>query len=284
MNRGSHKSRAQAFQDIRRALKSKNNRQVRAERIAEVIRLAGSYRWLGIYEVIGHEIALVAWSGLEAPTHPRFSISRGLCGAVASSGKTVVVGDVTKDPRYLTTFGSTRSEIVVPVVNRSAGTVLGLIDAESDHLNAFGDRDRVLLERCASRMERLWAGLETADARQPEVAKGIRFFNAQKFFEAHEALESVWLNAEGDEKVFLHGLIQIAAAFHHYTRQNSPGFRSLMEKGLKKLERFGLTKNGIDLEGLRKQLRPWCEYLRGARGASPVQNPPLPRIEATHGD
>jgi GAF domain-containing protein len=72
-----------------------------------------------------------------------------------SSGTTVVVDDVTADPRYLTTFGSTRSEIVVPVVRE---TVRGLIDVESERPHAFGDADRTFLERCASTIVGLWQG------------------------------------------------------------------------------------------------------------------------------
>ena len=110
---------------------------------------------------------------------------------------------------------------------------------------------------------------------------GIRLFNMQKYFEAHEALEAAWLRVEGEEKIFLHGLIQIAAAFHHYARGNPAGFRSLLEKGLKKLEIFGATKEGIDLAGLRKQLQPWRNLLGLNQGSGIVGLPPFPRLATT---
>jgi predicted metal-dependent hydrolase len=106
---------------------------------------------------------------------------------------------------------------------------------------------------------------------------GIRLFNSRKYFEAHEALEAVWLKTEGDRKLFLHGLIQIAAAFHHHGRGNPAGCRSLLEKGLRKLERFGRVESGIDLMGLRDQLQPWRDYLEDRKRAQPA-HPPLPRI------
>jgi putative methionine-R-sulfoxide reductase with GAF domain len=65
-------------------------------------------------------------------------------------GASVIVGDVTKDPRYLTTFSSTRSEIVIPVLHSATGATLGIIDIESERPNAFKDDDRVFLEECAS--------------------------------------------------------------------------------------------------------------------------------------
>ncbi len=110
-------------------------------------------------------------------------------------------------------------------------------------------------------------------------AEGVRLFNQKRFFEAHEALEALWLEARGDEKVFLHGLIQVAAAFHHLQRNNPAGFRSLLEKSWRKLEKFGGTMNGIQLAALKKQLGDWRNYLRRAKNPRPETSPPWPRIE-----
>jgi putative methionine-R-sulfoxide reductase with GAF domain len=48
-----------------------------------------------------------------------------------------MVGDVSKDPRYPTAFGSTRSEIIVPIVGRAGRKVVGTIDVESENVDAF---------------------------------------------------------------------------------------------------------------------------------------------------
>jgi putative methionine-R-sulfoxide reductase with GAF domain len=136
--------------ELGRVLRSAEGRETKAERIAETIRSAGDYRWVGIYEVSGEEIALIGWSGPGEPAHPRFRITQGLSGMAVSSGETVVVGDVTTDPRYLTAFGSTRSEIIVPVIEPATRKVVGTIDVESEHKNAFTDADRATLERCAA--------------------------------------------------------------------------------------------------------------------------------------
>ena len=111
------------------------------------------------------------------------------------------------------------------------------------------------------------------------IAEGIQLFNSRKFFEAHEALEAVWLNAAGDEKIFLHGLIQVAAAFHHHARGNASGFRSLLEKGFRKLDACGESHGGINLASLRDQLRPWRALLDRVSDSSPNASPPLPHIE-----
>ena len=122
--------------------------------------------------------------------------------------------------------------------------------------------------------------------REHGFAEAIHLFNVQKFFEAHESLEALWLKASGDRKTFLHGLIQIAAAFYHHTRRNPAGFRSLLEKGSAKLEKSGAEFEDVDLAGLLLQLQPWREHLRQPSRRTPPALP-LPQIrwinEPSHG-
>ncbi len=151
-----NRDRREALRRLGRLLENSGDRTVNAGRLADLIRNTGSYRWVGIYEISGNEIALIAWSGAGSPAFPRFPISQGLCGAAVSSGTTVVVGNVTKDPRSLTTFGSTRSEIVIPLKHPAAGKVFGVIDVESERLNAFTDDDRRFLEECARLIAARW--------------------------------------------------------------------------------------------------------------------------------
>ncbi len=141
---------------IQEILANRNTvRTAKAKQIADVIRSAGSYRWVGLYDVEEAEIAAIAWTGMDAPAYPRFPISQGLSGAAVRSGSPVVVGDVSKDPRYLTAFGSTRSEAIIPV--RRDSKVVGTIDVESESLNAFSESDVVFLQKCADAVRQLWS-------------------------------------------------------------------------------------------------------------------------------
>ncbi len=110
---------------------------------------------------------------------------------------------------------------------------------------------------------------------------GIQLFNSRKFFECHEALEALWLKASGDEKVFLQGIIQVAAAFHHFSRGNHAGAQSLLREGRNKLERFGNERRGLDLAHLLEQLDLWQAFLqRHERAGGPgVKHPALPNIQ-----
>jgi L-methionine (R)-S-oxide reductase len=63
---------------------------------------------------------------------------------------------VASDPRYLTALGTTRSEIIVPVLNAD-GKVVGTIDVESERPNAFDRETERLLEHCAVLLQPLFA-------------------------------------------------------------------------------------------------------------------------------
>ncbi len=106
------------------------------------------YTWVGVYLLEGTELVLAAWDGPEATQHVRIPIGKGICGLAAREQRTVIVGDVTSDPRYLACFPYTKSEIVVPIWKDSQ--VIGEIDIDSDRPQAFTERDREFLEQVAA--------------------------------------------------------------------------------------------------------------------------------------
>ena len=113
-----------------------------------------SYSWVGIYMVDGSDLVLDSWSGPAATEHTRIPIGKGVCGFAAKAGKTEIISDVSKDPRYLQCFLSTKSEIVVPI--SSSGKVVGEIDIDSDQLDAFSSVDREFLEAVARKASNQW--------------------------------------------------------------------------------------------------------------------------------
>ncbi len=108
------------------------------------------YNWVGFYilEPGTRPGVLVLESFVGAMTpHTRIPLNQGICGAAASSGKTIVVDDVSKDSRYLACSLETKSEIVVPIFVKNR--VAGELDIDSHFAAAFGAEDQGLVQYCA---------------------------------------------------------------------------------------------------------------------------------------
>lgn len=104
------------------------------------------YNWVGFYLLDGRELALGPYAGKPTP-HTRILLGQGICGAAASTGESLIVNDVSADPRYLACSLETRSEIVVAI--KRGGRLLGEIDIDSDTPAAFAEADRRLLVEIA---------------------------------------------------------------------------------------------------------------------------------------
>src|SRR5512136_1585549 len=78
------------------------------------------------------------------------------------------------------------------------------------------------------------------------VLEGLRLFNERHFFEAHEVLEDVWHRERGEPRLFLQGLIQICAGFHHFQNGNPRGAADLLQRGADKMRKYPDRYLGID--------------------------------------
>jgi uncharacterized protein len=86
--------------------------------------------------------------------------------------------------------------------------------------------------------------------------EGLNFFNAGRYFDAHEAWEDVWRSTEpGPLRCFYQGLIQAAVALLHLERGNVLGARSQLGKAIRNLEQNLSEGSAVDGEGLVQQLR-----------------------------
>jgi L-methionine (R)-S-oxide reductase len=138
---------------VRDAVEAATNRAKLAENVAEAIRTSGAYRWVGIYDVGAGDIALIAYSGPSEPAYPTFPITQGLSGEAVRLCETVVSNDVAQDPRYLTAFVSTGSEMIVPLLD-ATGRAIGTIDIECDRVDAFGPSDVRAIAECTELVRR----------------------------------------------------------------------------------------------------------------------------------
>jgi len=76
----------------------------------------------------------------------------GITTWAATHGKPLLVNDVRKDERYLHVeeLGDTRSELAIPI--SSKGEVVGVLDVESDQLDAFDENDLSALQIIAAQL------------------------------------------------------------------------------------------------------------------------------------
>jgi len=118
-------------------------------------------------------------------------------------------------------------------------------------------------------------GKFSLDWSQEGLREGLRCFHCGEFFEAHEHWESVWLRAEEPEKAFLQALIQVAASFHHYRRDNLAGTVSLLRRALRRLEKYPEAFAGVAVAPLRASIRLWLEALQQPDAAAP----PIPKLQ-----
>jgi GAF domain-containing protein len=136
--------------DFRRAAaKTASLEILQTEIVSAIAQNLPGYDWTGFYmlDPADPEI-LVLGPFVGAPTpHIRIPVRQGICGAAVVGGETVVVDDVTSDPRYLSCSIETRSEIVVPIY--ANGKIVGEIDIDSHQPAAFGSADRTFLEEAA---------------------------------------------------------------------------------------------------------------------------------------
>ena len=80
----------------------------------------------------------------------------------------------------------------------------------------------------------------------PRLLEGIEHFNVGRFWEAHESWEVLWMAATGEEREFLQGLIQLAAAYHHTKRGTLSGAVRLFDAALARMEPFPAGHDEID--------------------------------------
>jgi|SRR6516225_7258230 len=127
-------------------------------KVAAVLRETAGFGWVGLYDVdhAKGEVIDLVWAGPSAPAYPVFPTTKALTSGAIAEKRTIDVGDVHNEPRYLTALGTTRSEIIVPILS-DQGEVVGTVDVESEQPNAFDKKMEKLLEDCAVSLRPLFA-------------------------------------------------------------------------------------------------------------------------------
>jgi phosphoserine phosphatase RsbU/P len=93
----------------------------------------------------------------EVADRMRIKVGEGVTGLAAQRREVILVGDVSKDTRYISAIPEVRSELALPLIVKNR--VIGVIDIESLQPNQFTEEHKQLLTLIASRMA---VGIENA--------------------------------------------------------------------------------------------------------------------------
>ena len=123
---------------------------------ATLIRTSFDYFTVAVFLISGDELVLRASTHPAAPRHLnafRLKVGQeGICGWVAAAGRPLVVGDVSREPRYVSLLDSekTKSELAVPILR--SDRVIGVLDVQSSERNAFSEMDVLTQQTIADQL------------------------------------------------------------------------------------------------------------------------------------
>lgn len=112
--------------------------------IAAALKQSFGFFWVGFYLVKNNELVLGPFQGPIACT--RIAFGKGVCGASWAQKQTIVVPDVEQFPGHIACSSLSKSEIVVPKIEKY-GNVSMVLDVDSDVLNEFDGVDKNFLEQ-----------------------------------------------------------------------------------------------------------------------------------------
>jgi len=98
--------------------------------------------WVGFYLYDGEKLYLGPFQGKVACT--KIELGKGVCGTSALKKETIIVRDVNAFPGHIACDDGSNSEIVVPILKENE--LIGVLDLDSYHLNAFDETDKKYLE------------------------------------------------------------------------------------------------------------------------------------------
>ena len=109
-------------------------------------------------------------------------------------------------------------------------------------------------------------------------------FNRKLYFECHDVLEEAWSEARGEDRDLLQSLIHVSVGLYHVAAGNHKGARSLLEQGVRGLEPFLPTRDGLDLLGLSTSARRCLEKTERALAGESIEweaeDVPIMRVAA----
>jgi L-methionine (R)-S-oxide reductase len=120
--------------------------------ISAILKEAFGFFWVGFYLKKGEQLVLGPFQGPLACT--RINFNRGVCGHCYTTKKTVIVPDVEAFPGHIACSSASKSEIVLPALDKD-GEVFLVLDVDADVLDDFSEIDAEGLEKVMRIIENL---------------------------------------------------------------------------------------------------------------------------------
>ena len=86
------------------------------------------------------------------------------------------------------------------------------------------------------------------------LERGVELMRAERWFDAHEALEDEWRAAPAAERDFLQGLVHVTVAWHHAANGNRPGTERQLAKAARRLAPYAPEHRGVDVSRILGQV------------------------------
>tara|TARA_B100000378_G_scaffold94529_1_gene74665 strand:- start:38 stop:586 length:549 start_codon:yes stop_codon:yes gene_type:complete len=96
--------------------------------------------------------------------------------------------------------------------------------------------------------------IEEQIEKNQSIKDGIFYFNNERFWESHEALEGAWKQCAGYEKELIQGIILVAASFVHYQKYENEICLSVLNRALKKLHDKSGEYHDVNIDSIKQKI------------------------------
>jgi len=120
----------------------------------------------------------------------------------------------------------------------------------------------------------------SSDGVDPRYAGYFALFNQQKYYEAHDVLEDLWLpDRHGANGAFYKGLIQLAGAFVHLQKNRLHPSAALFKLAQTNLEKYPSSHERLNLAAVQRLMAVWLQQLeKGEFAINPLSVTHVPQL------
>ncbi|MDR6564884.1 MULTISPECIES: GAF domain-containing protein [Arcicella] len=123
---------------IKSLVSGENDLTANLANISAALKEAFNFFWVGFYLKKENQLVLGPFQGPIACT--RINFNKGVCGHAYTTKEVVIVPDVEAFPGHIACSSASKSEIVLPAINKN-GEVFLVLDVDSDELDDFSEAD-----------------------------------------------------------------------------------------------------------------------------------------------